>query len=478
MLKNNAQIHFIGVCGIGMSAIALYMKSLGLNVTGSDKSKNNTVMESLKSYGIKVFNEHKPSNVEYADVVVFSSAITQDNVELYRARELGIQIVHRSEALEKILAGKKVIAVTGTHGKTTTSSLIGMICIESGIEPLVIVGGIVKNLNSNFYNGNGGIAVVEADESDGSFNRIPHDFALVTNMGLDHVDYYDTASKLISEYEMFISQSKEVLLFGDDIRLWRICNQAAGNSVFSYSINNMAANAIAYNIENVCDTGDANIGGTRFDVIIQGELRERLGMGSISGVKLPIPGIHNVQNALGAIISSLLNGCSIDSALKALANFRGVERRFSKIGEIGGAIIIDDYAHHPTEIKAVLDVALGLKKANGGNLTVVFEPHRYTRLSHFFSEFVEILSSAHIDTLILMDVYGASEINIYNIDSNSLKDRIEFLSGKTVHRVSNFASLRSKVLEYAAPGDAILAIGAGNVSSFMRSIVDECGGSI
>ncbi|MDZ5762499.1 UDP-N-acetylmuramate--L-alanine ligase [Candidatus Cyrtobacter comes] len=466
MINPKSRVHFVGIGGIGMSSIAAYMCANGFMVSGSDKVETGDILEKLRNLGVEIFHKHSTANITTEiDLVIRSSAIRSDNEEISRAKELGIQVINRAQALKEILIGKKVAAVTGTHGKTTTTSLLGYICIKSLKDPTIFVGGIMKDLNSNLHIGHGEIAVVEADESDGSFLITGHSLGLVTNMEMDHVEYYETHDKLLEEYKKFVNLGENTLLCTDDPGLRNFYEEYRDvkDKLYSYGVYGKNNDISALNIRLLEHE-------SVFDIVFGDDFAMSLGAKVLKDVRLSLLGLHNIQNALGALLASILLGCELNLALDALKNFKGVERRFCKIGKLNGATVLDDYAHHPTEIDSVLKVASKIK--GDGRLIVIFEPHKYTRLSRFMSEFATVLSSNYVDSLVLTGVYSSGEDPINGVDSEHLRDKISTLCRTNTSVVRDFEELKQLILREASPGDTILALGAGALSNFIRSIVE------
>ncbi len=463
MINPESRAHFVGIGGIGMSSIAAYMHAMGFRVSGSDKAGASCIAQKLKGLGIEIFNGHSASNItQDIDVVIKSSAIDPLNEEISKAIELGIKVISRAQALKNALVGKKIAAVTGAHGKTTTTSLLGYMCMQSLKDPTIFVGGIMKNIDSNLRIGHGEIAVIEADESDGSFLVTDHELGLVTNMEMDHIEYYKNDDNLLNEYRKFIDIGKSTLLCTDDPELRKLYE--VQDKFYSYGIQMENNDVSALNIR-LLDHGSI------FDVSFSDRLAMSVGIKMLKDVELSLLGKHNIQNALGALLAAILLGCDVELALSAMKNFQGVDRRFCKIGKLNGAIVLDDYAHHPTEVASVLQVASRIK--GDGRLIVLFEPHKYTRLSRFMPEFAEVLSSDIIDKLVLTDVYPAGEAPIDGVSSDHLGHRICALNNVAAPVAHSFEELRQIVMLETRCGDTVLALGAGALSGFMRSIVEN-----
>jgi len=436
-----SKIHMIGIGGSGMSGLAEILHSLGFEVSGSDISRKETT-ERLERLGIKVFYGHRAENVEGANIVVYSSAIGPDNPELVRAKELKIPIIQRAEMLAELMRVKFSIAVSGAHGKSTTTSMIGHILKKAGKNPTVIVGGILKDVGSGGLVGRGEYLVAEADESDRSFLKLLPTIAVITNIDREHMDTYGSMASLKMAFIEFANKVPfygSVVACGDDKNVRDIL-PFVEKRVFTYGFSN----------ENDLYAENVKVLGLSSDF-------ELSGFGERLKGKLNVPGRHNVLNALASLIVAWELDIPLREALESLEIFKGVSRRFEIKGEKFGAIFVDDYGHHPNEIKSVLEVARGI----GKRVITVFQPHRYTRTMDLYREFGEVLSRS--DIVILLPIYPAGEKPIPGVSSDLIYRVMKGMGKDGVYLVENFeeaAELLRKILE---EGDVVLLQGAGNV---------------
>jgi len=431
----------IGIGGSGMSGLAEILHSLGFEVSGSDISRKETT-ERLERLGIKVFYGHRAENVEGANIVVYSSAIGPDNPELVRAKELKIPIIQRAEMLAELMRVKFSIAVSGAHGKSTTTSMIGHILKEVGKNPTVIVGGILKDVGSGGLVGRGEYLVAEADESDRSFLKLLPTIAVITNIDREHMDTYGSMASLKMAFIEFANKVPfygSVVACGDDKNVRDIL-PFVEKRVFTYGFSN----------ENDLYAENVKV----FSLSSEFELS---GFGERLKGKLNVPGRHNVLNALASLIVVWELDIPLREALESLESFKGVSRRFEIKGEKFGAIFVDDYGHHPNEIKNVLEVARGI----GKRVITVFQPHRYTRTMDLYREFGEVLLKS--DIVILLPIYPAGEKPIPGVSSDLIYGVMKGMGKDGVYLVETFeeaADLLRKILE---EGDVVLLQGAGNV---------------
>jgi UDP-N-acetylmuramate--alanine ligase len=431
----------IGIGGSGMSGLAEILHSLGFEVSGSDISRKE-ITERLEKLGIKVFYGHRAENVEGANIVVYSSAIGPDNPELVRAKELKIPIIQRAEMLAELMRVKFSIAVSGAHGKSTTTSMIGHILKEAGKNPTVIVGGILKDVGSGGLVGRGEYLVAEADESDRSFLKLLPTIAVITNIDREHMDTYGSMASLKMAFIEFANKVPfygSVVACGDDKNVRDIL-PFVEKRVFTYGFSN-----------------DNDLYAENVKVFGLSSEFELLGFGERLKGKLNVPGRHNVLNALASLIVAWELDIPLREALESLESFKGVSRRFEIKGEKFGAIFVDDYGHHPNEIKNVLEVARGI----GKRVITVFQPHRYTRTMDLYKEFGEVLSKS--DIVILLPIYPAGEKPIPGVSSGLIYGVMKGMGKDGVYLVETFeeaAELLRKILE---EGDVVLLQGAGNV---------------
>ncbi|MBB3764355.1 UDP-N-acetylmuramate--L-alanine ligase [Sphingomicrobium lutaoense] len=455
-------IHFVGIGGIGMSGIAEVMCELGYQVQGSDMKEGPTV-EKLRSKGIEVKIGHDRDNLGDAAVVVCSTAISRGNPEVEAAIEKRLPLVKRSEMLAELMRMQATIAVAGTHGKTTTTSMIAAMLDHGGIEPTVINGGIINRYGSNARLGKSDWMVVEADESDGSFLRLDGTVAVVTNIDPEHLEHYGGFDKVKDAFCQFI---ENVPFYGlavmciDHPEVQNVLSRIQDRRIQTYGFS-AAADIRADNVR-------SENGGSRFDVVItdrDGESR------TLRDVFLPMPGRHNVQNALAAIAVGLELGMSDEAVTQGFADFDGVKRRFTRVGEVDGAIIIDDYAHHPVEIRAVLSAAReAVSDSDGGRVIAVAQPHRYSRLHDLMDEFQTAFNEA--DIVMITPVYAAGEEPIEGIDAEALADGLRARGHRMVRTVKDEEDLAEALRDIAAEGDLVLCMGAGDITRWAAGLAD------
>ncbi len=452
-------IHFVGIGGIGMSGIAEILHNLGYRVQGSDIAENANVKR-LQGLGISVAVGHKAENLGDAEVVVLSSAVKPDNPEVMTARERLIPLVRRAEMLGELMRLKWSIAVGGTHGKTTTTSLVAAVLDAAGLDPTVINGGIINAYGTNARLGDGEWMVVEADESDGTFVRLPATIAVVTNMDPEHLDHYGSFDALRNAFDAFVGN---IPFYGfatlciDHPEVQAMIARLSDRKVVTYGLSPQA--------EIRADGIELNGVGARFDVIITG--REG-GFQVLEDMRLSMLGAHNVVNSLAAIAVGRELGIDDDVIRGALAGFGGVKRRFTKTGEVAGVTIIDDYGHHPVEIAAVLDAA---RTAGDGKVVAVVQPHRYSRLKELFEDFCTCFNDA--ETVIVSDVYAAGEAPIEGIDRDALVDGLKRHGHRHVLPLKDPASLPAMVRDLVSPGDYVICLGAGTITAWAHALPEE-----
>ena len=436
-------IHFVGIGGIGMSGIAEVLLNLGFKVTGSDLRKTDTT-ERLEQLGARVFYGHKAENVEDTDVVVVSSAVKADNPEVLKAREQFIPVIQRAEMLAELMRMKYSIAVAGAHGKTTTTSLVSSILGHAGIDPTCVIGGKLKSLGSNAKLGGSKYLVAEADESDGTFLLLYPTIAVVTNIDLEHLDFYKDINEIKAAFLTFLNK---VPFYGVNI----IC---IDNANLQSLIPSLKRRYMTYGLSKQADLRAENITYNGFETSFKVIYRE-YGLGDIS---LTLPGIHNVRNALAAIGVSIELDIPFETIRDALKEFSGIQRRL-EIKWDGEIKLIDDYGHHPTEIRATLSAVRSMWK---GRVVVVFQPHRYTRTRALMDEFVTSFNEA--DLLILTEIYAASEEKIEGVSGQILADRIKASGHRNVMFAPTKEDAAELVLQNAKPGDVVITLGAGDVN--------------
>ncbi len=437
-------VHFIGIGGYGMSAIAKVMLEMGYRISGSDLAEQE-LTEKLIAKGARVFIGHEAQNVEGADLVVYSTALSKDNVEILAAEELNIPIIHRSQMLGRLMNTRKGVAVAGAHGKTTTSSMIALVMEETGMDPTYIIGGEIMNVGSNAKAGNGDYVVAEADESDGTFLQYHPTLALVNNIEADHLENYNgDFENLRKAYAQFLSQVKEggkAIVCKDDVFLREM-------------IPDIQSKVVTYAIDSDADyrASDIRLGDRKvtFDVYYKDKP-----LGSIS---LSVPGKHNVYNALATLITCLEAGLTFEEVAKAIQKFRGAKRRFQVLGEVEDILVIDDYAHHPTEIQATISAA----KATRKRIIAVFQPQRYTRTYYLFEQFSRSFTEA--DEVIITDIYSpAGEKQIEGVNSAKLVELIRLNSNPNVRYIPARDEVLSYLIDHVQKGDLVLTMGAGDI---------------
>jgi len=456
------RIHFVGIGGIGMSGIAEILHNLGYQVQGSDLAESGNV-ERLRAAGVPVFIGHQASNIEDAAVVVISSAVKSDNPEVAAARAAMLPVVRRAEMLGELMRLKWSIAIGGTHGKTTTTSLVAALLDEAGLDPTIINGGIINAYGTNARLGQGDWMVVEADESDGTFTRLPATIAVVTNIDPEHLDFYGDFDAERSAFEQFVTN---VPFYGfaamciDHPEVQAMIPRVLDRRIVTYGLSPQA------------DVRGVNIqmspAGARFHAV----LRDRLtGQGrTIADIDLPMVGQHNVQNALAAIAVAVEMGIGDDVTRTGLARFAGVKRRFTRTGEVDGVTIIDDYGHHPVEIANVLKAA---RSAIGpdNRLIAVVQPHRYSRLASLFEEFCTCFNDA--DVVVVADVYEAGEKPIPGADKAHLVEGLRHHGHRQVVALDGPEQLAGLVRDAAAPGDMVVCLGAGSITKWANALPAE-----
>jgi UDP-N-acetylmuramate--alanine ligase len=451
-------IHFVGIGGIGMSGIAEVMHQLGYKVQGSDMA-DGYVVEKLRKRGIPVAIGHASDNLGDAAVVVCSTAVNRGNPEVEAAVERRLPIVKRAEMLAELMRMQKTIAIAGTHGKTTTTSMIAALLDSGGIDPTVINGGIINRYGSNARLGKSDWMVVEADESDGSFLRLDGTIAVVTSIDPEHLEHYGDFERVKQAYCEFI---ENVPFYGlavlcvDHPEVQSILSRIRDRRIVTYGFSALAD----VRADNVVIEG----GGTRFDVLL---LQRDGSRRTIDGVHVPMPGRHNIQNALAAIAVGLELGLSDDAILQGFDRFDGVKRRFSKVGEADGAIIIDDYAHHPVEIRAVLAAA---REQAQGRVIAVMQPHRYSRLSALMEEFQTAFNDA--DVVFVAPVYPAGEQSIEGIDAEALVEGMRARGHRMVRAVADLDDLSRNLRDLAAEGDLVICMGAGDITKWAAALAN------
>ena len=450
-------IHFVGIGGIGMSGIAEILTNLGYRVQGSDLAENNNVQR-LKALGVPIEIGHRADNLDHAQVVVVSSAVKADNPEVAEARARLLPVVRRAEMLAELMRLKWSVAVGGTHGKTTTTSLIAAVLDAARYDPTVINGGIINAYGTNARLGAGDWMVVEADESDGTFVKLPATIAVVTNVDPEHLDFYGSVEALHGAFDSFV---QNIPFYGfaalciDHPVVQAMIPRLSDRKVVTYGFSPQA-DIRAVGLE-------MSPAGCEFNVQITDRAEDTVR--SLPAVRLPMPGRHNAQNALAAI--AVATEMRIDDQVirAALADFAGVKRRFTRTGEAGGVTVIDDYGHHPVEISAALSAA---RTTCRGRVIAVVQPHRYSRLNSLFEDFCTCFNDA--DTVIVADVYAAGEAPIENIDRDALVAGLRHHGHRSVVPLDDPEDLAAIVHAHGRPGDLVVCLGAGTVTNWAQAL--------
>ncbi|MBY6058332.1 UDP-N-acetylmuramate--L-alanine ligase [Leisingera daeponensis] len=452
-------IHFVGIGGIGMSGIAEVLLNLGYMVQGSDL-KSSKITQRLEKLGARIFVGQQAENLEEAAVVVISSAIKPGNPELDEARLRGLPVVRRADMLAELMRLKSNVAIAGTHGKTTTTTMMAELMVAGGFDPTIVNGGIIHAYGSNARMGQGEWMVVEADESDGSFNRLPATIAVVTNIDPEHMEHWGDFDRLRDGFLEFVSN---IPFYGvavcctDHAEVQALVGRISDRRVVTYGFNAQA------------DVRAVNLtykgGVAHFDVVLQAEDRV------IEGCTLPMPGDHNVSNALSAVAVARHLGMNSVEIREALAAFGGVNRRFTKVGEVNGVTIIDDYGHHPVEIAAVLKAA---RQACEGRVIAVHQPHRYSRLSNLFDDFCACFNEA--DVVAIAEVFSAGEDPIEGASRDDLVAGLIRHGHRHARAILSEDDLERLVREQARPGDMVVCLGAGTISTWANGLPDRLRG--
>ena len=453
-------IHFVGIGGIGMSGIAETLHALGYQVQGSDISDNANVRR-LRDLGIGVEIGHRAENIDAVSVVVVSTAVKADNPEVVAARSRLVPVVRRAEMLGELMRLKWSIAVGGTHGKTTTTSLIACMLDSADLNPTVINGGIINAYGTNARLGDGEWMVVEADESDGTFTKLPAAIAVVTNIDPEHLDFYGDFDGVREAFKTFVSN---IPFYGfaamciDHPEVQALIPQLEDRRIVTYGFSRQA------DVRGVNLDTDRN--GLSFDVTVaeRGNGKQR----TIEGLRLPMYGAHNAQNALAAVTIALEMDIPDEVIRNGFAAFRGVNRRFTKTGEAGGITVIDDYGHHPVEIEAVLDAA---RSATDGRVLSVFQPHRYSRVESLFDDFCTCFNDA--DIVFVSDIYPAGEAAIEGVDRDALVDGLRARGHRDVRPLPDPDRLAELIAACAAEGDMVVCLGAGTVTAWAQKLPED-----
>jgi UDP-N-acetylmuramate--alanine ligase len=459
-IASNEIIHFVGIGGIGMSGLAQIMNNMGFAIQGSDISKNKNT-ERLVKMGVNVYFGHSKKNLESATMIVTSSAIKKNNEELIVSKRKKLPIFSRGEMLANIVALKKNIIITGSHGKTTTTSLLANILVRAGLDPTVINGGVINSLKNNAQLGKGDWAVIESDESDGSFLKLPITYSIVTNLDKEHIDFYGSFENLKKSFISFIEKTPSFgksLICIDNKKLKSLLTKLKTRNLLTYGFNKKAN----YQIFNVKKKVDHSIFDLRLKLI-------RNKINKITNIKVNLIGDHNITNATAAIAVALNLGVSIKKIKIALKKFSGIQRRFTKVFSLEKKDFYDDYAHHPTEINVVIKGAKEVYKDR--KIICVFQPHRYSRLQSLKSEFASAFKSCN--EVVLCPVYSAGEKNKYKFDQSKFSKLISKKSKVQVINIKGQNDLKNYFRKNLFSNEIIICMGAGSISSWIRKIGEE-----
>lgn len=453
-------LHFIGIGGIGMSGIAEILHNLGYKVQGSDASSNANVQR-LGDMGIRVMIGQKEENVGDAAVVVKSSAIKNTNPEIVGARKKNIPIIKRAEMLAELMRMKTSVAIAGTHGKTTTTTMVTALFAAADMDPTVINGGIINAYGTNAHLGSGPWLVAEADESDGTFLKLPATVGIITNIDPEHMEHYGTFEVLKESFRTYI---ENLPFYGFGV----LCKDHPEVSALASTIHDRKV--LTYGIDSEADVKAFNIrsepSGSTYDVAISSRLKS--GERVLKDIRLSMPGRHNVLNSLAAIAVAAELNFDDKAIYKGFAGFQGVKRRFTKTGEVDGVTIIDDYGHHPKEIAVTLQTARDTVKATKGNVIAVVQPHRYSRVNDLFQDFCSCYDNA--DTVIITDIYEAGESPIEGITRDTLVDGTRKAGHKDVRPLASQEALPGMIREIAKSGDIVVCLGAGSISAWANAL--------
>lgn len=454
MLNTIKKFHFIGIGGSGMSAIAKVLLDMGYAVTGSDAQKS-AVTVKLEQAGAMVHIGHNYENIGDTQAIVVSTAIPETNPEVKAAHDKGIPVYHRADMLAFLMSKRQGIAVAGAHGKTTTTSMIALMLEKSGLDPTIVIGGELESIGGSAKLGHGRYLVAEADESDGSFLKLSPQIAVVTNIENDHMDYYKTMDNILRTFDQFLNKLEPVdglaVLCFDNAYVRNIAAKL-GRRYVSYALDHEAD----YTARDIKSDGPVTV----FDVYHHNE--------PLGTVRICVPGMHNVSNALAAVAVGVEAGLSFTQITEGLSMFQGAKRRFQSKGRVNGIWVVDDYAHHPTEITTTL---LGARQTEPKRLICVFQPHRYTRTKFLCREFGSAFTPA--DLLILTDIYSAGEQPIPGVSGESIKDEVERQTNQRVTYIPDKNKIARYLAEIVEPGDLIMTMGAGNIYQTGEELVEK-----
>ena len=459
-IASNEVIHFIGIGGIGMSGLAQIMNNMGFTIQGSDLNQNKNTDRLIKT-GIKVFIGHHQKNLNKTTMIVISSAVKKNNMELIAARHKKLPVFKRGEMLANIVALKKNIVITGSHGKTTTTSLVANILVEAGLDPTVINGGVINSLKNNAQLGKGEWAVIESDESDGSFLKLPITYSIVTNLDKEHLDFYGSFEKLKKSFFNFIEKTPSFgksLICIDNNHLKSLLTKCKTRNFLTYGFDKNSN----YQITNVRKNKNFSI----FDLKLKFPSSRTT---TIRNIVVNLIGDHNITNATASIAIALNLGVKVSKIKKALKKFLGIQRRFTKVFSFEKKEFYDDYAHHPTEIEAVLNSARQVHKNR--KIICVFQPHRYSRINALKNEFA--LSFKSSDAVVLCPVYSAGEKTMYNFNQDNFSRLISKKSKIQVINIKNQKELKNYFKKNLLEDEMIICMGAGSISNWIKEIGDD-----
>jgi UDP-N-acetylmuramate--alanine ligase len=456
MLGRTRHVHFVGIGGIGMSGIAELLANLGYAVSGSDERRSETTVRLGRTFGVAVFEGHDAAHVGDADVVVFSSAVSPANPEILEARRRAIPVIPRAEMLAELMRLRFSIAVAGSHGKTTTTSMIAFVLEQAGLDPTAVIGGRLKAFGSNARLGGGEFMVAEADESDRSFLLLWPSIAVITNVDYEHMDSYASFDEL---QQAFADFANKVPFYGGVVA-------CADDAYLAAVLPRVKRRLVTYGFDASAQIvgSDVELGAFGGRCVVHRRAADRSDL--LGVLQLAVPGRHNLQNALAAVAVGEQIGLDFPRVAGALASFQGAERRFERHGDAGGVEVVDDYGHHPTEIAAVLAAA---RATLHGRLLVAFQPHRYSRTQKLMDAFGPALAGA--DEIVLTAIYPAGEEPLPGVTTEALADAVRRGSGRPVHVVRGVDEVIGQVLRLAKPGDTVITLGAGSIGALPKQLV-------
>lgn len=458
------RIHLIGIGGIGMSGIAEILHNMGYEVSGSDQSENANVKR-LRKLGIEIFKGHEAENVKNASVVVKSTAVSYANPEVIAARDEKIPVVKRSEMLAELTKLKATVAIAGSHGKTTTTSIMAHLFEVAKLMPTVINGGIINSYGSNARLGKGDWLIAEADESDGTFIKIPATVGVITNIDPEHMDYWQDVSRIYNAFEEFLDKLPFYgfgVLNKDHEKVKEIFEKVKDRRIYTYSMKDRSASVYATNVK---QKGAETIFTATLSTYLTGEEKPIK-----QDFTIPALGLHNISNTLSVIAVGIAVGIDLAVIVKAIASFSGVKRRFTVLGKARNITFVDDYAHHPVEIEATLDSARQFMSGKKGKVIAIMQPHRYTRLEGLFEEFSECFSAA--DETIITEMYAAGETPIDGVNQFALADAVKKHKGKAIALKSD-DDLKEVLEQKSEKGDLVIFMGAGTITNYAYDLFEK-----